>query len=253
MRKFPQNFETCSDWPAREGFTLIELLTVVAIICILAALLFPAAASVMETTRKTRCVANERNLGAGCLLYAADNSGLLPNPNWGAGSSGWLFNGRANARMGVPFNPTAMAVAGLKRYPSGQIWPYVRDTSSYWCPDDRPTPTQWNAREDQLSTYVMNGAVGGYGLDGGYANGASRLASFRGEGILLWESYDGPNSPFNDGSDLPNENVTGRHKGSLNVVCFDGHVESMALDDYVAESLKTPGRLWCNPVQSSGK
>jgi prepilin-type N-terminal cleavage/methylation domain-containing protein/prepilin-type processing-associated H-X9-DG protein len=235
------------------AFTLIELLVVIAIICILAALLLPAMAGVMETSRSTKCLANERALGAGCILYAGDHAGALPNPNWGAGSYGWLFNGRANAHMGVSFNANAMAIAGRSRYPSGQIWPYVGDTTVYWCPDDKPTPTQWTNREDQLSSYVMNGAVGGYGLDGGYANDASRISLFHSDDILLWESYDGANSPFNDGSDLPNENVIGRHNGYVNILCFDGHAEAMEYPAYVAESQKQPGRLWCDPVQASGK
>jgi len=229
-------------------------MTVVAIVCILAALLFPSVAAVTETAHSTKCLTNLRALGAGCILYAGENAGQLPNPNWGAGSYGWLFNGRATAHLGVPFtNATQMAKAGESRYPSGQIWPYVRDTTVYWCPDDRPNATQWTAREEQLSSYVMNGAVGGFGLDGGYANNTSRIALFQGDDILLWESCDGANSPFNDGSDLPNENVIGRHRGSVNVECFDGHAEAMEYSAYVAESQKTPGRLWCNPVQSSGK
>jgi len=239
---------------AEVAFTLIELLTVVTIIGILAAILLPSMAAVTESARSTKCMTNLRALGAGCILYAGDNAGQLPNPNWGAGSYGWLYNGRANAHLGVPFtNAAEMQKAGKSRYPSGEIWPYVGDTTVYWCPDDKPTAAQWNAREDQVSSYVMNGVVGGFGLDGGYANNTSRLALYQGDDILLWEAYDGANSPFNDGSDLPNENVIGRHRGYVNVECFDGHAESMEYTAYVAESLKTPGRLWCNPVQSSGK
>lgn len=61
-----------------DGFTLIELLAVIAIIAILAALLFPAIGTSMRKAKEGTCGSNLRQLGAGLLLFAADNDGALP-------------------------------------------------------------------------------------------------------------------------------------------------------------------------------
>jgi len=237
------------------AFTLIELLTVVAVIGILAALLFPAIQGAKETGRCTTCLNNVRALGAGCLLYAVDHDATLPNPNWGATSDGWLYNGRSNAKLGVPFNAAAIAVAGESRYPTGQIWPYVGNVNVYWCPDDNPTAVLWSDRVSQLSTYVMNGAIGGAPVEvGSGGNNAYRLADYRGDDILIWESSDSSSTnAYNDGADPPSEPIPSRHNGCGNVVCIDGHGETMAVTQFNSLAGSLPGRLWCTPQVASGR
>ena len=61
-----------------DGFTLVELLAVIAIIAILAALLFPAIGTSMRKAKEGTCGSNLRQLGAGLLLFAADNDCALP-------------------------------------------------------------------------------------------------------------------------------------------------------------------------------
>lgn len=55
------------------GFTLIELLTVIAIIAILAAVLFPVFASVRNNAKRTGCSANLHSIGTGLAMYKLDN------------------------------------------------------------------------------------------------------------------------------------------------------------------------------------
>ncbi|MBM3495270.1 MAG: prepilin-type N-terminal cleavage/methylation domain-containing protein [Armatimonadetes bacterium] len=56
----------------RKGFTLIELLVVVAIIAILAAILFPVFAQAREKARQTACLSNLKQIATGMLMYAQD-------------------------------------------------------------------------------------------------------------------------------------------------------------------------------------
>jgi len=59
------------------GFTLIELLVVVAILAVLAALLFPLGASALEAGKKAKCLGNLRAIGTGTQAYVAD-AGVWP-------------------------------------------------------------------------------------------------------------------------------------------------------------------------------
>lgn len=70
--------EKCQRSQGSVGFTLVELLVVVAIVAVLAALLFPALTIAREHARTTACLSNLRQIGAGFLLYANDHQGHIP-------------------------------------------------------------------------------------------------------------------------------------------------------------------------------
>ena len=56
----------------RQGFTLIQLLVVIAIIAILAAILFPVFAKAREKARQASCLSNVRQLDTALLSYVQD-------------------------------------------------------------------------------------------------------------------------------------------------------------------------------------
>jgi prepilin-type N-terminal cleavage/methylation domain-containing protein/prepilin-type processing-associated H-X9-DG protein len=60
------------------GFTLIELLVVIAIIALLLAILMPALSRAKEQGKKTRCLANLKQIGLAMHAYAGDYNYLLP-------------------------------------------------------------------------------------------------------------------------------------------------------------------------------
>ena len=59
-------------WVSMPAFTLIELLVVVAIISVLAAILFPVFAQARAKARQTTCLSNLRQLGMAWQMYAQD-------------------------------------------------------------------------------------------------------------------------------------------------------------------------------------
>ncbi|MDR3711008.1 MAG: DUF1559 domain-containing protein [Capsulimonadaceae bacterium] len=91
------------------GFTLIELLIVIAIIAILAAILFPVFATAREKARQTACLSNLKQIGLAYTQYEQDYDETCPNGSdpWGSGQ-GW----------------------------AGQIYPYIKSTQVFLCPDD---------------------------------------------------------------------------------------------------------------------
>ncbi len=98
----------------RRGFTLIELLVVMAIISILASMLFPVYSKAREKARQTACMSNIRQLGMAVSFYATDwDEGIPPV------YSGWETN---------PLGQTGTV------YWCELIYSYVKNEGIYICP-----------------------------------------------------------------------------------------------------------------------
>lgn len=63
----------------RRAFTLIELLVSIAIISMLAAILFPVFSRVRENARRTTCASNLKQIGMAMQMYTDDNDGFYMN------------------------------------------------------------------------------------------------------------------------------------------------------------------------------
>jgi len=79
-----------------EGFTLIELLVMMAIIAILAALLWPVLGGARGKAQRTVCVNNLRQISLGVRMYSDDSQDVSPSPGPAGlplGKMGSLFAG----------------------------------------------------------------------------------------------------------------------------------------------------------------
>lgn len=74
---------------ASRGMTLMELLTVISVIAILAALLFPALSGVRERGRVAYCQNNLRSLGQALALYTEEHDERFPSGTKDSVSSFW--------------------------------------------------------------------------------------------------------------------------------------------------------------------
>ncbi|MDR3707578.1 MAG: DUF1559 domain-containing protein [Capsulimonadaceae bacterium] len=114
----------------RAAFTLIELLIVIAIIAILAAILFPVFATAREKARQSSCASNLKQISLGMIQYTQDYDEFFP---WTVTLSeygpGW----------------------------AGHIYPYVKSTSVFTCPDDTTQPgPNINGNQMYIDSYAIN-------------------------------------------------------------------------------------------------
>src|SRR5688500_6457991 len=67
---------------SRTGFTLVELLVVIAIVGVLLALLIPAVQAARESSRRTQCQNNLRQVGLGLSNYESANKKFPAGKKW---------------------------------------------------------------------------------------------------------------------------------------------------------------------------
>jgi general secretion pathway protein G len=87
----------------KSGFSLIELLTVIAIIAILAAIIFPVMSAVKNNAKKTQCITNLHSIQSALKMYKLDNGAypsteqglqaLVKKPESGEIPRNWKSNG----------------------------------------------------------------------------------------------------------------------------------------------------------------
>ena len=198
----------------RRGFTLIELLVVVAIIAILAAILFPVFSRAREQARQVRCANNMRQIATAMLTYANDYEGVLPGLN--------------------AFSRDCYNVNG--ELTSGAMFPYVKEKGIFTCPSEWKRNQGPNVPDNAFTySYTINGWVTPAPDKPGRA-GNRGLADSTGEAVA---DFPNPartvllvdeNTRLGDWGIIINDQLfiwldktARRHHGHANLVFLDGH------------------------------
>jgi len=125
------------------GFTLIEMLATVAIVAVLAALLFPSLSSYKKAANRTKCTNNLRSIGAVWTSFASDNNGFFPSNN--------LFYGGDDVKLG---NWTLMYGAL-----HNALMPYVNGGGDiFFCPEYKfsKEPKMWKQELARGGAYYIS-------------------------------------------------------------------------------------------------
>jgi len=235
------------------GFTLIELLVVVGIIGLLLAILMPALAGAREDAQKLRCATNHKTLITAVRLYVDENQDYLPLANWASmdPQHGWLYSG-SSGRW-----PRKLE-RRREGYDTGVLWQYTLHDEIYRCPrHDVNFEDPREARSNWLTSYLMNGAVVDFDASAYVERAKStyQITRYRVDAIIFWEPPEVelfPEVSFNDGSSLPYELLTRRHRDGATVAHVDGHTSWLTHDQYWKTLELQPGPLWCAPGFEDG-
>jgi prepilin-type N-terminal cleavage/methylation domain-containing protein/prepilin-type processing-associated H-X9-DG protein len=116
------------------GFTLVELLVVIAVVSVLAGILFPVLAKARANARKSTALSNLKQIGAALAMYAADYDDHLPN-RWPT----WLGYREFYWRVERGDLPSLLKA-------------YVKNTAVWYSPEDRLS-------ERGVSSFALNGEL----------------------------------------------------------------------------------------------
>jgi len=206
---------------SHRGFTLVELLVIIAILALLAAILFPVFAQAREAARRCTCASNLKQLGMAFMMYAGDYDETLPEAGGDSDSAAWIDYSSPDQRAG--------------------IYPYLRQFSKtgpsvYRCPNGLPDTSSYRSVS---STYAMNDYLrpwhGTYPRSIPDASLALSQIDSVSRTILLFEATQHPEGWTNrNGSPYFHtvDKATGRpvgvpqvyHHGGSNFLFCDGHV-----------------------------
>ncbi|MBM3475497.1 MAG: type II secretion system protein [Armatimonadetes bacterium] len=192
----------------RRAFTLIEVLVVLAIIAILASILFPVLSRARGKARQAACSSNMRQVGMALGMYADDQDGLLPPAS--TKIPGGHFVNPWHGQMDIVWWDLTL--------------PYCRNESILRCP----------AAAQCLPAYLINAKL--TFLQPGPLDACEDAAST----ILLFE-YHVPEGPDDGGPIIPARSYVADydpvyHFGKMNVCFADGHVKPCAPHDLVKGS-----------------
>ena len=217
----------------RHGFTLVEMLIVIAVVGILAAILFPVFARVRENGRKTACMSNMKQLGLAFQQYSFDNGRKYPKAgNFQAWADGghWVKGNRnyANSEHGLAkdqngnfeWNKTASdGTPGTVDVEGGALYNYVKTAASFVCPSTE------NARDKRLG-YSMNCALAN--VSDVRIRNPGDMVLLVDEGKSLNDGYFWAVDTSADAQDL----LTKAHNGGGNLLFADYHVKFFPFDKF---------------------
>ena len=204
---------------ARSGFTLMELLIVIAIIGILAGMLFPAVNYVREKARKNECLNNLRQWGVALQGYLDEHRGRFPTYGPALDEATAWYNV-------LPLYLGLDALKDMDRTPA----PGRGIKSPFLCPSEPVglDGTDATQAKTYFSSYTMNTLIKATGLRLSQLNEQHTPPIVPATFVIFAETGDGTVGGINL-SLFSEKNF--RHARSYNVCFADGHAENILEND----------------------
>jgi len=198
-------------------------MVVLAIIAVLGFMLVPAVQRVRSMANLTTCSNNLHQIGLAIHMYHDSRGSLPPARGFSDGKEIWW----------APFDdrPGTTATQALPDYvPDGLLFPYLEGVQSmFWCPEGVDTtpgsPTFGGVFQ---VSYALNPKIGG-----------RRLTDMQLPHHFAWDHMDLPSCGWRGPhlapwaatpAELQARHQPGRHLGVFNILRYDGHVMTQAID-----------------------
>jgi len=221
------------------AFTLIELLVVVAVISILASITMPSVLDAMARSQKAQCKSNHMQLGHATKAYGVSSNLFLPpfgyyisghSPPWY--EPFWSCNLAAFLYPNLGYEERLMKVTRCPTLVKSSSW-YARGiTCNYGkvfaYQDILSESSSGHNGSMQLPaihrpSYTILMMDGNYGFSYSPVNW-KRTKDMDGDGIP--DTSSGTEVMYNGGAPF-------RHQGTINILCADGHVESITAREWL--------------------
>ena len=218
----------------KRAFTLLEVLVVIAIIAILAGILFPAFSRARENARRASCQSNLKQIGLGLIQYSQDYDEILC-PDWFV----------TNPNSALTTQPASTPNARYKW--TDAIYPYTKSEQIFSCPSATDKAARpWHefhsltADTDDFGSYII---MHGYGpgqsdrtppVSHPLSHELVGLARAETPATTAWV-LDGDGAFYcqvlNPATPAPYvERLIPRHLDTVSVLFLDGHVKAVKLD-----------------------
>ena len=213
-----------------KAFTLVELLVVIGIIALLMGILLPTLSAAREQGRCVVCKSNLKNIGLALRLYIDEFEGKMfsadPYPgSYGQKSQHWFMNSVLMRYLDLE----------IRSDQNGNLIGPPKEQSVLICPTHRkPTmtknlPPDYPAQQREYAlSYMANGTLGvsgkclvsmEYRRESEYKKPSKVMMFCDGNGTMKT-----PGTVLYDG--CPKSNFEYRHKGKVNAIFLDQHIES---------------------------